>query len=262
MPEWRQIWKQVQRGFWRTTECDLKTLELCAHYLSEFLSRWLHGIGSLLIQLFFTQWGCVEGQNLLIIRLQLTTHLRETNQPFPLWKRDDLYSRSNTAHNTYSKYISLVSLLMIQESVSPWFKNLKIYLSLISGFIIFCEQPSFIDQLSYYMTWHHQFAISITTTSQWPFTLNFMNKLWLQSLSWNVWLFEGDFWYYIILYVTMDNKTSFKSHWYIYSNSQHYIVWAKMIHFSFMPKIIRMLSKDHVPWRYLYISYCQYNFDQ
>ncbi len=148
MPEWRQIWKQVQRGFWRTTECDLKTLELCAHYLSEFLSRWLHGIGSLLIQLFFTQWGCVEGQNLLIIRLQLTTHLRETNQPFPLWKRDDLYSRSNTAHNTYSKYISLVSLLMIQESVSPWFKNLKIYLDDKSYFRL------------YYILW--------TTILYWP----------------------------------------------------------------------------------------------
>ncbi len=123
MPEWRQIWKQVQRGFWRTTECDLKTLELCAHYLSEFLSRWLHGIGSLLIQLFFTQWGCVEGQNLLIIRLQLTTHLRETNQPFPLWKRE----RYATLLTIHIQNTSLVSLLMIQESVSLWFKNLKIY---------------------------------------------------------------------------------------------------------------------------------------
>ncbi len=37
----------------------------------------------------------------------------------------------------------------------------------------------------------------------------------------------------------------------ISSNSQQYIVWVKIIHYSFMPKIIRILSKDHVPWRYL-----------
>ncbi len=29
------------------------------------------------------------------------------------------------------------------------------------------------------------------------------------------------------------------------SNSQKYIVWVKIIDFSFMPKIIRILSKDH-----------------
>ncbi len=28
------------------------------------------------------------------------------------------------------------------------------------------------------------------------------------------------------------------------------IVWVKVIEFSFMPKIIRILSKDYVPWRY------------
>ncbi len=36
---------------------------------------------------------------------------------------------------------------------------------------------------------------------------------------------------------------------YICSNSQKYTVWVKIIDFSFMPKIIRILSKDHVPWR-------------
>ncbi len=41
-----------------------------------------------------------------------------------------------------------------------------------------------------------------------------------------------------------------KSRGYICSNSQKYIVWVKIIYFSFMPKIIRILSKDHVPWRY------------
>ncbi len=29
-----------------------------------------------------------------------------------------------------------------------------------------------------------------------------------------------------------------------------YIVWVKIVDFSFMPKLIRVLSKDHVPWRY------------
>ncbi len=40
--------------------------------------------------------------------------------------------------------------------------------------------------------------------------------------------------------------------WVIYSYSQKYIVWVKCIDFSFMPKIIRTLSKDHVlvQWRY------------
>ncbi len=44
-------------------------------------------------------------------------------------------------------------------------------------------------------------------------------------------------------YVTLHHKTS--------SNSQQYIVWIKIIDFPFIPKIIRILNKDHVPWRYL-----------
>ncbi len=43
-------------------------------------------------------------------------------------------------------------------------------------------------------------------------------------------------------YVTLDHKTSLKSLEYICSNSQKYIVWVKIIDFSFMPKIIRTLS--------------------
>ncbi len=45
-------------------------------------------------------------------------------------------------------------------------------------------------------------------------------------------------------------KTSHKSHGYMCSNSQKYIVWVKIIAFSCMPKIIRILSKNHVPFRY------------
>ncbi len=42
-------------------------------------------------------------------------------------------------------------------------------------------------------------------------------------------------------------QNSLKSLGYICSNSQKYIVWVKkIIHFSFMPKIISILSKDHV----------------
>ncbi len=52
-------------------------------------------------------------------------------------------------------------------------------------------------------------------------------------------------------YVTLDQKNSLKSLGYICSNSQKYIVCVKLIDFSFMPKIIRILSKDHVPWIYL-----------
>ncbi len=46
--------------------------------------------------------------------------------------------------------------------------------------------------------------------------------------------------------VTLDHKTSLKSLGYICSNSQKYIECVKIIDFSFMPKIIRILSKDHV----------------
>ncbi len=48
-------------------------------------------------------------------------------------------------------------------------------------------------------------------------------------------------------YATLDHKTSLQSLGHIFSNSQKYIVWVKIIHFYFMPKIIRILSKDHVP---------------
>ncbi len=45
---------------------------------------------------------------------------------------------------------------------------------------------------------------------------------------------------------TLDHKTSLKSLGYICSKSQKYIVWVKIKN-NFMPKIIRILSKDHVP---------------
>ncbi len=47
-------------------------------------------------------------------------------------------------------------------------------------------------------------------------------------------------------YVTLEHKSSLKSLGYIYSNSQKYIACVKIIHVSFMPKIIRTLTKDHV----------------
>ncbi len=51
-------------------------------------------------------------------------------------------------------------------------------------------------------------------------------------------------------YVTLEHKTSHKSLGYICSNSQQYIILVKINDFSFMTKIIMILSKDHVPWRY------------
>ncbi len=54
-----------------------------------------------------------------------------------------------------------------------------------------------------------------------------------------------------VTFVTMDNKTSLKSLGYICSNIQKYIACVKIINFYFMPKIIRILSKDHVSLRYL-----------
>ncbi len=50
----------------------------------------------------------------------------------------------------------------------------------------------------------------------------------------------------VIIIVTLNHKTRLKSLEYICSDSQKYIVWVKIIDFSFMPKI-RILSKDHVP---------------
>ncbi len=49
------------------------------------------------------------------------------------------------------------------------------------------------------------------------------------------------------IYVTLEHKSSLKSLEYVCSNSQKSIVWVKIIDLSFMPKIIRILSKDHVP---------------
>ncbi len=43
--------------------------------------------------------------------------------------------------------------------------------------------------------------------------------------------------------LTLNHKSSHKQHRYICSNSQTYIVWVKIIDFSFMPKIIRILIK-------------------
>jgi len=46
-------------------------------------------------------------------------------------------------------------------------------------------------------------------------------------------------------HVTLDHKTSLKLHGYICG--QQNTVWVKIIDFSFMSKIIRILSKDHDP---------------
>ncbi len=44
-----------------------------------------------------------------------------------------------------------------------------------------------------------------------------------------------------LMCVTLDHKTSLKSLEYICSNSQKYIVWVKIIDFSFMPKSMYFL---------------------
>ncbi len=46
---------------------------------------------------------------------------------------------------------------------------------------------------------------------------------------------------YRIINVSLEHTSSHKQHRYICSNSQQYIVWVNIIHFSFMPKIIRIL---------------------
>ncbi len=44
------------------------------------------------------------------------------------------------------------------------------------------------------------------------------------------------------LNVSLEHKISHKQHRYICRNRQQYIVWVKIIHFYFMPKIIRILG--------------------
>ncbi len=46
------------------------------------------------------------------------------------------------------------------------------------------------------------------------------------------------------IFVTLKHKSSLKSLEYVYRNSQKYILWDKIIDLSFMPKIIRILSKE------------------
>ncbi len=45
----------------------------------------------------------------------------------------------------------------------------------------------------------------------------------------------------VCIYIYVSHKSSHKQHSYICSNIQQYIVWLKMIHFYFMPKIIMIL---------------------
>ncbi len=67
------------------------------------------------------------------------------------------------------------------------------------------------------------------------------------SFDYNFYFISNDY----LTFVTLDHKTSLKSLEYICSNSQAIpIVWVKIIHFSFMPKIISIFSKDHVPLIY------------
>ncbi len=44
-----------------------------------------------------------------------------------------------------------------------------------------------------------------------------------------------------LLYVTLDHKTRHKSLGYICTNSQKYILWVKMIDFSFMPQLKKLM---------------------
>ncbi len=46
--------------------------------------------------------------------------------------------------------------------------------------------------------------------------------------------------------MTLEHKTSHKSLGYICSNSQKYILWVKIIDFSFMPKIIRIMFHEDI----------------
>ncbi len=61
----------------------------------------------------------------------------------------------------------------------------------------------------------------------------------------------------IRLYVTLEHKSSLKLLGYIWSNSQKYIIWVKIIKYV-TSKIIKILSQDHVHVDILLISYHKY----
>ncbi len=65
---------------------------------------------------------------------------------------------------------------------------------------------------------------------------------------------------YFFLYVTLDHKTSLNSTIILVAIAKNTLFGSKIIDFSIMPKVIRMLSKDHVPWRYFvnFQLYCKY----
>ncbi len=62
--------------------------------------------------------------------------------------------------------------------------------------------------------------------------------------------FDSDRRPFLMVFVTLEHKSSLKQHRYICSNNQQYTVWVKIINFSLMPKIIKIFNKDHVPWIY------------
>ncbi len=94
----------------------------------------------------------------------------------------------------------------------------------------------------------------LSMTSLWPCAANSSTAqnhivtLFLVSL---IWLLTSDNIWKCLKQEKQHHKISLMLHSYICSNSQKYIVWVKMIDFSFMPNIIRILSKDHVPWIYI-----------
>ncbi len=90
---------------------------------------------------------------------------------------------------------------------------------------------------------------SLWSSPHWPVCSNPSATPPTRSRYWRS-LIKQNFWELQKITCDLDHKTSLKSLGYICSNSQKYIVWVKIIDFSFMPKIIRTLSKDHVPWRY------------
>ncbi len=59
-------------------------------------------------------------------------------------------------------------------------------------------------------------------------------------------------------YVTLDHKTSLKSLSIFVAIAKKNIEWIKFIIIYFMAKIIRILIKDYVPWRYFVNVYCKY----
>ncbi len=88
----------------------------------------------------------------------------------------------------------------------------------------------------------------------------FRNSQYASNMHANKHMFSRELFHVIKRYwnVSLEHRRSHKQHRYICSNNQQYTVWVEIIHFYFMPKIIRYYVKIMFHEDILLISYLKY----